>query len=187
MGMLLAIVVATTASAGHVRTYILNGYSLSSLKGVLDTAALEAKLGRKEGARITDADIAADTAIVAAELKAHHAQGRLTTGTAEKHGRIWIIFDLLDPEGPMRRFWAVSRHLTAQAFEGAAGVPVSDLTAATGLKPGDPLSRQKIDAGREAIIKLYAKQRSGKVVSVRARMQSKPTGDSTLTWIITRK
>lgn len=174
-------------SAAKPKTYILIGYSWSGLHGAVDTKALEAKLGRKEGARITNSDIAADAQIVGAELKARHAHGKLFTTLAEKHGHVWIIFDLLDPDAPIRRFWQAPRHLTAQSFQGGGGIPTSDLAAATGLKPGDLLSPEKMAAARRAIIEVYAKALPAKAVTVRGKLQGKETGDLALTWVITQK
>ncbi|MEO8926746.1 MAG: POTRA domain-containing protein [Caulobacteraceae bacterium] len=176
----------TAASAAHVRSYILNGYSFGGFPGV-NTDELAAKLKDQEGARVTQADISVDEAILTKELQARHIEGRLFTSIAEKHGRIWIIFDLQNPGGQMARFWKAGHHLKAENFEGASRVSTSDLAAATGLKEGDLLSREKIDAARQAILALYAKSMPGKVVSVRGRMQSNGQGELTLTWMITEK
>jgi outer membrane protein assembly factor BamA len=176
----------SAANAVHERVYILNGYTFSGMPGV-NTDELVAKLKDHAGAHVTQADIDADTAIVAKELQARRLPGRLFTSRAERHGRIWVIFDLLDPDAPRRRFWAAGQHLAAQNFEGASGISASDLAAATGLKEGDPLSPEKINAARQAIVALYAKATPGKMVSVRGRMQTHGKGELTLTWIIAEK
>ena len=182
----LTIGAANNAIAAGTPVYILNGYSFGGMPGV-NTAELTAKLKDHEGARVTQADITADTAVVAAELKTRGIKGRLFTSLAERHGRVWVIFDLMDPGAPMRRFWAVGQHLKSQSFEGASTPSAGDLADATGLKEGDLLSPEKIDAARQAIIALYAKVTPGKAVSVRGKIQSNAKGELRLIWIVAAK
>lgn len=172
---------ATAAGAGQARTYILNGYSFGGMSG-LNTAELTAKMKHHEGARITQADVAVDQAILTKELQARHIKGRLFASLAEKHGRVWVIFDLQDPDSPGG--WRSGRRLKSQTFEGGSGVPEPDLTAATGLKPGDALSPGKIKAAHQAILDLYAKSMPGHALSIRAKVQTAADGEATLTWII---
>ena len=104
---------ASAAGAPKAQSYILNGYSFGGFTGV-NTDELAAQLKDQEGARVTRADVNDDEAILIKELHARHIEGRLFTTIAEKHGRIWVIFDLQKPRPPMLR------HLEAQNFEGAA-------------------------------------------------------------------
>jgi outer membrane protein assembly factor BamA len=174
-----ASVVAGASGATH---YIFNGYSLSGVKGV-DAQVLEAKLKHKPGARVTQADIAEDEAIVLKEVKAHHLEGHLFTTFAEKKGRLWVIFDLLNPR--KRDFFSkIARHVEAQHFEGALRISASALSTATGLRPGDLLTPDKINAARRRILAAYAKSVPGKTVSIVCKMQTKPDGRATLIWVI---
>jgi hypothetical protein len=175
-------VAAVTADAANGPTYILNGYSFGRMPGV-NTAELEAKLKDKPGARITQSDVAADKAIVARELKARHLTGQLFATIAEKKGRVWIIFDLLDLGPPPGHAWT-SRYLESQVFEGESGISVDALAAATGLKPGEQLSVEKINAARRAILAVYTKSMPGKKLTLKGRMQTKPDGGTSLIWII---
>jgi hypothetical protein len=177
-----ALIVSATASAAKAPVYILNGYSFGKMPGV-NTAELEAKLKEKAGARITQADIAADEAIIAKELRARHVPGRLFTSLAEKHGRVWIIFDLIDTNRPTGAF-GKPRNLDMQKFEGATRISAGALAAATGLKQGEPLSQEKLGSARKAIAAAYAKAMPGRVVTIKGKMQIKPDGKVTLTWII---
>ena len=186
MGLLaatLAVGAAMAAGAAKAPTYILSGYSFGPIPGV-NTVELEAKLKHKEGERITSADIAADRAIIAKELEARHIKGRLFTSLAEKRGRVWVIFDLLDPDRPTAHLGKPAGHLKSQNFEGASRISAGDLAAATGLKQGDQLWPEKINAARQAIVALYAKSMPGKAISLKARMQTAADGEVTLTWII---
>ena len=165
-------------------TYILNGYSLSGLKGI-DTQALEARLGRKEGARITQADIDADTAIVTAELKAHGMQGRLATTLAEKHGHVWIIFDLVQVAHPaLAPINGHAPRLAEQRFQGAARLSPKALAAASGLAPGQAITPAQLLAARTAILRAYAKVLPGAPVPLAARIQRARDGEVTLIWVI---
>lgn len=161
-------------------TYILKGYSFGPMPGV-KTAEIEAKLPRKPGARITDADVVAEEAIVERELKARHVQGRLFASTAEKNGRVWIIFDLV--REPVRV-------LESQVFVGASHMSQEALVTATGLKPGDTLSPDRLNAARRGIFALYGKAEFARAISIRLRMQTsipiKGLGDekTKLTWFV---
>src|SRR5579863_4892832 len=108
-----AMTIGATMPAGvaHERKYILNGYSFGRMPGV-NTAEVEAKLKPKAGGLITEAQVDADQAIVQKEIEARHLKGQIIATTAEKKGRVWIIFDLLDlPTVPAHRV----RHLESQS------------------------------------------------------------------------
>jgi outer membrane protein assembly factor BamA len=180
VAMLFAASIAAVSADG-AKHYIFDGYSLSGVKGI-DAHALEAKLKHKLGARVTRADIAEDEAIVLKEAKAHHLEGHLFTTFAEKKGHLWVIFDLLNPRP--RDVFSKPHHFEAQRFEGATRIPASTLSAATGLRSGDLLSPEKINGARRAILAAYAKSVPGKTINVVCRMQTKPDGKATLTWVI---
>jgi outer membrane protein assembly factor BamA len=169
--------IAAPASAPKIRTYILNGYSFTGVHGV-NAAEMEAKLKHHEGARITRADAAADGALLAKELKARHIPGQLFTTLAENNGRVWVIFDLLNTDDD-----SSVGNLKSQDFNGVSHVSAISLAAATGLKKGDKLTRQKLIAARRAIVLAYAKSMPGKKISLKAKLQRK-LGEVTLTWII---
>jgi lipid-binding SYLF domain-containing protein len=181
-GVVVAGVLAATGAAA-ARSYILNGYSFGPMPGV-NTKELAALLKDQEGARVTEADIAADGATLARILRERHINGYLFTSTAEKDGRVWVIFDLQDPDHPMAHLGRPADHLVAQSFEGASRVSAADLAAATGLKPGDPVSPERINAARQAIVDLYAKVTPGPAPTLKGRMRTTPKGEVTLTWII---
>jgi hypothetical protein len=183
IGVLVATMIAGVVMAAgkhHTPSYILNGYSFG-IPGV-NTAELEAKLKQKAGARITAADVDADQAIIQKEIEERHIQGQIIATTAEKHGRVWIIFDLLNlPTSSANRV----RHLELQSFEGDFRISASTLAAATGLKTGDQLSPQNLNAARRAILAAYAATMPGKAISLKARMQTRLDGRTTITWIVT--
>lgn len=174
---------AMSAGAAKAPTYIFIGYSFGPIPGV-NTAELQAKLKHKAGDRITSADIAADSAVILKELKARHVPGRLFTSLAERHGHVWVIMDVLDPNHPGAHLGKPAGHLKSQNFEGASRISAGDLAAATGLKQGEQLWPEKIRAARDAIMAAYAKSAPGKAITLKARVQTQADGDITLTWII---
>src|ERR1700677_1175149 len=126
-----AAAVAEAAPAPAAPSYILNGYRLSGVNGV-DEDALVATLQHKQGDRITDADIAADTKMLGDALKARHIEGQLFATTAEKNGRVWVLFDFQYPQkAENERRW-----LGSQIFDGNVKISSAALAAATGLKLG---------------------------------------------------
>ena len=169
-----------TASA-EVKVYTLGGFTFSGFPGI-NTDELTAKLKDQAGARVTQTDLAADEAMFTEELKARHIKGRLLISQAEKHGTIWLIFDLQRPAAGSALY--SGEPLKAQIFEGATHIPAPELAAATGLKPGDNLSFESIRAAHDALIALYAKSAQGKAPIIRSRVQVSGDGHITLTWLI---
>jgi len=159
-------------------TYILKGFRLSGVPGV-NPDELIGKLKDKAGDRITDADINADQTAVSNELKARHIKGQLFTTIAEKQGHVWVLFDFqqldLSPSTP--RF-------EAEAFTGNARISSSALAAATGLKPGDPLPVEKVNAARAAILQAYQTAMPGAKVGLRLKLRRRVDGMSRLEWVI---
>jgi len=72
----------------------------------------------------------------------------------------------------------------AQYFEGTSRISASDLAAATGLKKGDRLSPEKLNAVRRTILEKCAKSMPGQVPPLKCRMQITIEGNVTLTWIL---
>jgi outer membrane protein assembly factor BamA len=170
------------ANAGKGKVYILNGYSFGGFPDV-NTDELAAKLKDQAGARITQADISADEAQLNAELRERHITGQLFTTIAEKHGRVWLIFDLQHHDSGAH-FAAAGHPLKSEMFEGATRLSATDLAAATGLKPGDTLSFEGIRLARQGLLDLYAKAAPGNPPSIRSKMQMAADGQVVLTWLI---
>jgi len=94
---------------------------------------------------------------------------------------VWIIFDLLN--NPAKAF-AQRRQLEAQHFDGATRVSADALSKATGLKPGDTLSRDTLNAARRGIVEAYAKAVPGKSIGITGKLRAKRDSTAVLTWII---
>jgi outer membrane protein assembly factor BamA len=156
----------------------LNGYRLSGVKGI-DEDALVAKLPHHAGERITEADIKADTATLSAALKAQHIDGQLFATMATKKGTVWVLFDFQYPQ-PQQRRW-----LGSQIFDGNAKISSAALEAATGLRPGDDLPVERLNAARQAIIQAYQKAEPGADVHVGGKLRITPEGKVQVIWHIT--
>lgn len=76
------------------------------------------------------------------------------------------------------------RRLKGQNFEGAFRISANVLDAAIGLKKGDQLTPEKVNAARRTILDMYAKCMPGQVLSLKCKMQTTVEGLVTLTWII---
>ena len=92
-----------------------------------------------------------------------------------------MIFDLQRPRGA-----AIfgGEPLTSQSFEGATRIPAGDQAAATGLKPGEALTFEKVKAAHDALLALYARTAPGKAPTIRSRAQVSVDGRVSLTWLI---
>ena len=167
------------ASNASPPTFILDGYKFSQPIPGVSTADLEGKLRHKPGARVTEADIDVDAAILAKELGARHIGGEIATGLAEKHGHVLVVFGYRNvPEPP-------TRHLESQNFQGESRISASALIAASGLKNGMVLVPKNINAARGRILALYAKTMPHKSIDLKCKVQiRRSNGNVMLTWMI---
>lgn len=171
-------------AAAREKVYTLGGYTFGGFAGV-NTDEMVAKLKDQAGARVTQADLALDRSMFEAQLHERHIKGRLITSTAEKHGTIWLIFDLQRPALGSALY--AGEPLNSQTFEGATRIPVSELAAATGLKPGDTLTFTTIKAAHDALLALYARSVPGKPPLIRSRARISGSGQVTLIWVISEQ
>ncbi len=175
---------ASSAFAAKEKVYTLGGYTFGGFAGV-NTDELAAKLKDQAGARVTQADIAVDQAMFTQELRDRHIKGRLFASLAEKHGTVWLIFDLQRPVAGSALY--AGAPMQSQMFEGATQIPASELAAATGLKPGDTLSFDTIKAAHDAILAAYAKSGHGNPPFIKSRARVTGDGKVSLTWMITER
>lgn len=60
----------------------------------------------------------------------------------------------------------------------------SELLKATGLRPGETLSPEKVADARQGIVAAYARALPRKKVTVGVRMQGRADGSAILNWVI---
>ena len=165
------------------QTYVLKGYKFGGKLDAANAAKIVAKLKHQPGDHVTEADIDADAASFARELKARHLMGRFFASSEEVRGGVWLTFALYPTVYAHSSEWS-SRRLESQHFEGATGLPTAALLQATHLKSGDTLSTDKVEAARIAIMALLSKSPNKSAVSVKIRIQAKPNNEAALTWIV---
>jgi outer membrane protein assembly factor BamA len=176
------------ACAAAETTYILNGYRLSGAQGV-NPEEMTAQLKHQAGARITEADIMADTQALALALRARHVPGQLFTTMAEKNGRVWILFDMQDAgrdavAGPTAHGKPPQR-FGSQHFAGNTKVSSAALSQATGLQPGQTLPADWLDSAQIALSRAYQSAMPGAVVKVKATLRHAQNGEVTINWDLT--
>lgn len=139
--------------------------------------ALAAATGLKKGDRLSEARLLAARQAIA-ELYGKQPPGK----------EIHVRPDFLQTPDGIAITWIIGeapvRHLVSLKFVGNSRISSSALTAATGLKIGDPIPREKVFAARQAIMDLYAKSMPGRV-SIRKETQIGPDGSMALSWVIT--
>jgi outer membrane protein assembly factor BamA len=177
----LAAAIVSGAQAAPPRSFILNGYRLSGAPGV-NQDEMVAKLKHKPGDHITDADIDEDTHALGEQLKAHHLEGQLAATTAEKNGRVWILFDYL-PKQPTAA--DQPGRIASQIFDGNSKISSATLNTATGLKPGDDVTDSRLEAAQHAIVQAYAQAMPGRKVRVICKLRTSPNHGVSLNWSIT--
>lgn len=161
--------------------YVLDGYRFEGIAPKV-SAGLVAGFKHHAGARVREEDIKADVDILAKELHAQHITGRLFTGMAEGNGHLVVFFQLVDTNPAGAKFWT-SHHLVSQEFEGLTGVPAGILARISGLKTGDLLSPEKVEAARRALLAEAKKLDGHNRLTLKVRIQSKPPDKAALTWI----
>lgn len=153
---LLALAAATLAAGPALaQTYVLDKIEINGLKSVSPDEA-RAALNEKPGTKVTTDDLVADVSVLEKALEAKHVVGSVKVSMANKHnGHIDSIFDVTDNGIQTPTVVTMSPKLNDQVFTGNNVLTADQLTAASGLKPGDELSNDKIKAAQQAIVDAY--------------------------------
>jgi outer membrane protein assembly factor BamA len=145
-------------------SYKLDKIEILGVKSV-PVEPLRAGLKTQPGATVTTADLLADQDQLTQELEAAHIAGGVKTSLRNKNnGHIDLIFNVDDQGVQAPKIVTVAPKLKDQLFTGNIKLTADDLTAATGLKPGDELSDARIQAAQAAIIEAYKKANLGVTV-----------------------
>jgi len=164
-------------------TYTLDKIQIRGLKSA-DPNAIAAQLKDQPGAKVTTDDILGDQDQLEKALEAQHVTGAIKTSLVNKHnGHVDVIFDVDDQGVAKPVVTTVAPKLKNQVFVGNAKISTGDLTAASGLTPGEDLSTDKIVAAQQAIGALYKKRNVG--VSIQEANAQAPDGTVQITWTIT--
>ena len=107
-------------------------------------------------------------------LEAKNVVGSVKVSMANKHnGHIDSIFDVTDNGIQTATVTTVAPKLNDQVFSGNNVLTANELTTATGLKPGDELSNDKIKAAQEAIVAAYKASKKPVNVTVSGAINQK--------------
>jgi outer membrane protein assembly factor BamA len=176
-----ALAAALAAGPAMAQTYVLDKIEINGLKSA-DPNALRAQLKDKPGARVATSDILVDQDQLEKALEAIHVTGAIKTSLRNKNnGHIDVIFDVADNGIQAPVVTTVAPKLKQEVFVGNVKLATADLQAASGLKPGDELSDQKIKDTQLAIQAAYKKADVGCEIS--GAVAQSPEG-ATITWTI---
>jgi outer membrane protein assembly factor BamA len=119
------------------------------------TDKLMAVVQEHPGAKITVSDIQADRDAISKVLEDAHVLGAVQPTMKAVGQKVNIIFAIDDQGVHAPTVTHVSPKLDAEIFEGNAAIPTDKLTAASGLKVGDDMTNEKIQAAQAAILAYY--------------------------------
>ena len=171
---LLALAAATLAAGPALaQTYTLDKIQINGLKSA-SPDEMRAALKEKPGTKVTTADLVADVNVLEKALEAKNVVGSVKVSMANKHnGHIDSIFDVTDNGIQTATVTTVAPKLNDQVFSGNNVLTANELTTATGLKPGDELSNDKIKAAQEAIVAAYKASKKPVNVTVSGAINQK--------------
>jgi outer membrane protein assembly factor BamA len=176
-----ALAACLAAAPALAQPYTLDKVEINGLQSA-DPSALRAQLKDQPGAKVTTSDIIGDQDQLEKLLEAQHIGGAIKTSLRNKHnGHVDVIFDVADKGVVKPVVTTVAPKLKQEIFIGNAKLTNDDLQAASGLKPGDELSNEKIQAAQLAIQAAYKKANVGCEI---AGAVSQNGGDTTITWTI---
>jgi outer membrane protein assembly factor BamA len=178
----LAVLAAGPALA---QSFKLDSIEINGLKSIND-AEVRPALKEHPGDTVTIDQIKADQDNLVNALQKVNVTGKVTTGLRDKkNGHCDIIFTVADNgiEKPVTTM--VAPKLKDEVFVGNKAIDTATLTAASGLKPGDDLSNDKILAAQKAIHDAYVTAKVAADVGIAGSTVQGSDGTVTVTWTIT--
>ncbi len=136
-------------------TYVVDKVSITGSKTV-PTEKLYSAIQTHKGASVTQADIVADQDAISKMLSAANVVGGIKTSMATKSNKHIDVMFVVDDQGAQAPVVThVAPKLHAETFTGNTSISSDKLMAASGLKPGESLSNEKIAAAQQAIAGAY--------------------------------
>jgi len=162
------------APALAATTYNVSKVTITGNKSV-STDKLLAAIQEHPGSKVTVDDIIADRDAISKVLEDAHVVGSVKPSIKTQGAKSEIIFTVDDQGVQAPTVTHVAPKLDQEVFDGNASIPSDTLATATGLKPGDELSNEKIAAAQTAIFNTY---KAAKLpVSVSISGENKPVAD----------
>jgi len=155
-------------------TYNVSKVTITGNKSVT-TDKLLAVVQEHPGSKVTVNDIIADRDAISKVLEDAHVLGTVTPSVKTQGPKSEVVFTIDDQGVHAPVVTHVAPKLDAEIFDGNVSIPTDTLAAASGLKPGDDLSNEKIMAAEQAIFATY---KAAKLpVSVAISGENKPVAN----------
>jgi outer membrane protein assembly factor BamA len=153
------------AQAQSTASYTLNKVTFEGTAQV-PTAELQAALPFQVGQKIDHAALQANMNAVQAVYQKHNVGAGITQRMTVFHktrADIAYVFEEKAPVAPTVTHVGITAD--SVAVSGNIKVKTADILAAAGIKPGDSLTNEKIQAAQTAIVALYKKANIGSSIS----------------------
>jgi outer membrane protein assembly factor BamA len=183
----LLVIGAGLMAAGAARadqSYLVSKVTITGNKSV-PTSQLMAAVQERPGSRVTVNDIIADRDAISKVLESAHVLGSVKPSIKTQSGKSEIVFAIEDEGVHAPVVTKVSPKLDQEIFQGNASLSSDQLATASGLKPGDDLSNDKIAAAQAAIVAAYKAAKLPVSVTINGENKQLQNGTYDIIWHIT--
>lgn len=185
LGALALLAGVAAAAPAMAQSFKLDTIEINGLKSVTD-AQVRPALKEQPGDTVTIDQIKADQDLLVSALEKLHVTGGVTTGLRDKkNGHADIIFTVNDNGIQAPVVTTVAPKLHNQTFTGNKSVDSDKLLAATGVKPGDELTNERIAEIQKNIGNAYKEAKVPVDVTVAGVNTRLPDGSYDIQWQIT--
>jgi outer membrane protein assembly factor BamA len=182
--LLLGTTLLAAPSAWAETTYTISKVTIVGSKSV-PTDQLLAAVQEHPGSKVTVNDIIADRDAISKVLESAHVVGSVKPSIKTQGAKSEVIFTVDDQGVQAPVVTHVAPKLDQEIFEGNASIPSDTLAAASGIKPGDELSNEKIAAAQQSIFNTYKTAKLPVSVSISGENKAVPGGKYDVIWHIT--
>jgi len=182
--LLLGTTVLAAPSAWAETTYTVSKVTIVGNTSV-PTAQLLAVVQEHPGSKVTVNDIIADRDAISKVLETAHVVGSVKPSIKTQGAKSEVVFTVDDQGVQAPVVTKVAPKLDQEIFVGNASIPSDTLAAASGIKPGDELSNEKIAAAQQAIFNTYKTAKLPVSVSISGENKAVPGGKYDVIWHIT--
>ncbi len=181
--LLCAAAVLASGAATAESSYVVDKVTITGSKTV-PVETLYAAIQEHKGSTVTRDDIVADQDRILKVLGDASVGGGIKTSMASRGKHIEVTFIINDTGKQVPVVTTVAAKLHAQVFDGNASISSDKLAAASGLKPGDAISNEKVLAAENAILAVYKAAKLPLSVSIGGGPQKYSATEYDLLWHI---
>jgi outer membrane protein assembly factor BamA len=182
--LLLGTTLLAAPAAWAETTYNVSKVTITGNKSV-STDKLMAVVQEHPGSKVTVNDILADRDAISKVLEDAHVVGSVKPSIKTQGPKSEIIFAVEDQGVQAPVVTHVAPKLDQEIFSGNASISSETLAQASGLKPGDDLSNEKIAAAEQSIFNTYKAAKLPVSVSISGENKAIPGGKYDVIWHIT--